>query len=122
MKKLIAMFVAVAAICLAGCGAKTPEAVAEKFYGALCDSNADKAAEYCTDAAKGAIQMAKGMGMFEQDEFKKKVKGAKVKAKEAKINGDKAKVTVEITKDGSTETEDLDLVKVDGAWKVDIKK
>ena len=122
MQKLIAMFVAAAAICLAGCGAKTPEAVAEKFYGALCDANVDKAGEYCTEAAKGALTMAKGMGMFEQDEFKSKVKGAKVKAKDAKIDGDKAKVTIEVTKDGETETEDVDLVKVDGAWKVDMKK
>jgi hypothetical protein len=113
MKKILGMLAM--ALCLIGCS-KGPDKVAVAFYEAMADGNADKAAEYATKKSKPVVKMAVGM-------LGEELKGMKFKAVDTKIDGEKATVKLEMkNKGGATKTENVDLVKEDGDWKVDVKK
>ena len=118
MEKILGMLAM--ALCLIGCS-KGPDKVAVKFFEAMADGDFDKAAEYASKDTKPMIKMMAGMPNA-KEESQKENKGAKFKAVETKINGDKASVKVERTKDGKTETNDVNLVKEDGDWKVAVDK
>ncbi|MCR5413443.1 MAG: DUF4878 domain-containing protein [Kiritimatiellae bacterium] len=115
MKKLIMHFLAVASVALLLAGCNGPDDVAVRFYEKLADGKAQEAAELATGEASGLVA-AFGGGAA------KELKGASFKAVDTKIDGDKAKVKVEVTKDGKTDTEEVDLVKENGEWKVVIDK
>lgn len=118
MKKILGMLAM--ALCLIGCS-KGPDKVAVKFLEAMADGDFDKAAEYAAKDTKPMIKMMAGMPNA-KEEAKKECEGVKYKAVDTKINGDKATVKVEKTKDGHTVTDDIDLVKEDGDWKVAVDK
>lgn len=121
MKRLIkaAMLVASvgAMLCFAGCGAKGPDAVALDFMQKLSSGQADL--EYlsknCTE------DTAKLFATF-GDDAAKEIKGATFKVINTDIKGDKAVVSIEQTHADKKTVNKIDLVKVDGIWRIDVNK
>ena len=106
--------------------AVTPEAVAVKFFERIAADDYDGAGKFCTKETAALLALAKAAPK-DEDDFSKKLKGAKFEAAECKINGDAATVCLKVTlKSGESETmkdgDAVTLVKQDGAWKVNVKK
>jgi uncharacterized lipoprotein NlpE involved in copper resistance len=112
-------FVVMAALVLAlvitacGGGAASPSTVVKNFYAAAGKGDAKKLAEYCTPET-GALLSALGEKLTEASTSNGKITGTT-----ETIDGDTAQV--EITFENG-ETQDLDLVKVDGKWLVTVNK
>ncbi len=123
MKKMMVLL-ALCAAAIAGCGPKTPEAVALKFMECQLKGDLDGAMKYMTKDGKKMIEGFKTMaGDKWKEEVKKDVekhKGVKVAKKDVKIDGDKATVKITLSKEGEKETEEeeIKLIKEDGEWKV----
>ena len=112
------LFSFVASLCLAGIVACSgPEAGAEKaarqWLDALNAGNVTAAQELSTEATKAIMQMGAAMG--------ESMAVGKYKIKSVTMSGENA---AQVTVDTEKETEDmvLDLVRIDGQWKVGIKK
>jgi ABC-type glycerol-3-phosphate transport system substrate-binding protein len=112
MKKLVLGLGVVLVLVLAGCSAaSTPSAAAKKFYEAVEKNDTKMMAEYATPETVSVIAM-----------FGQKVSGmmaayGKIDSVSEVIDGDTAVVTVKFS---NGETSDLDMIKVDGKWKVNI--
>lgn len=124
MKKLIkALAIVIAAtamFCTTGCG-KGPDAVAIDLMEHMRDGKADNdyLKKVCTeDTAK----LLGGLITMGGDEMKKEMEGAKFSVVETKIDGDKAVVKIHTKKGDKEDDEKVNLVKVDGKWKVEMKK
>jgi hypothetical protein len=115
-QRLVSLFlVAVATAFLAGCGARPPAATAQAFLEALAKGNLAEAKKHATEQTGSFLDLAGNMagGIPKKPDFKFVLVSEK-------IDGDAAKV---VFKDGSNnEEDDIDLIKVSGAWKVHIKK
>ena len=112
-----------------GCGGTGPSNVTRQFIAALEKGDMAALDKYATpETAKlfnGLMEMSEKMAKDKskakedfKDTIKDSLKGGIVSIEEA-ITGDKAVVTLKF-KDGSTDK--VDLVKVDGKWKVAVKK
>ncbi len=121
MKKLMTSLCAAIAVAfvLAGCS-KGPDSVAIKFLDSFADGDFKGAAEYASKDAKPLFAMLEAMPAGEKSD--NELKGASFEIVDTKVSGDTAKVKVKVSKGGKSETEDLDLVKEDGEWKVAVKK
>ncbi|MDD2331686.1 MAG: DUF4878 domain-containing protein [Candidatus Cloacimonetes bacterium] len=110
MKKLLLAITVIALLfALFGC-AKGPESVVKKFLAAWENGNTDAMTKLSTPESKSIIGMAS------------MVKIKDVKIGESKIEEDKANVKFSYTtEEGKTEEGDVNLVKKDGKWLVDLK-
>ena len=115
MKKMIGMLAV--AFCLVGCS-KGPDKVAVNFMESIRDGKFEKAVEYAAKDSKPLIAFISQMPKDKRDELA----GVEFNAVDTKIDGDTAKVKLEGSKDGKTKTNEVDLVKEDGEWKVQMKK
>ena len=106
---------AVCATFFAGCGS-SPEDVAVDFMKAVAKPDLKAAAEMATPDTAALLNMAAGMGGAEAHP------NAKFKVISSTVNGDTAKVKIQVTDDGETDEEELDLKKIDGDWKVSMPK
>lgn len=106
-----------AMLCIVGCGAKTPDAVAMDFLKTMQAGKAtpEYLAKNCT------AQTAQLFTMFGAV-VTEDMKGVTFTVVDTKINGDKA--VVKIKKEGGKKsgTEDFELLQVDGKWKVNVNK
>lgn len=124
MKKLlsISMIVLVAFTFSCGGGSNSdPKAVAEDFLKALAEQDYDAAKELGTEATGQMLSMIQGMAsMIPEDQMKADKEDIKsLKMGDVEIDGDKAVVYYGTDKKSG---EKIDLKKVDGKWKVDMKK
>jgi len=113
---LIAVIAASLVFGMASCGGGggSPTAVAKGFMAALEKGNTDKALEkYATK------ETAELIAAFGEKATTTVADYGKITGATEKINGDTAKVTLTFE---NGKTSDLDLVKVDGKWKVTISK
>ncbi len=109
MKKTVIIIASFSALLLlTGCG-KSPSKVAKAFSENLAKGSITEAKEYATEQTGQLLDMAASMGAIEADPDYKFV------LVEETIDGNRAVVKQE----GG---EQIDLVKIDGKWKVDIKK
>jgi hypothetical protein len=112
MKKLVLGLGIVLVLVLVGCAAaNTPSAAAKKFYEAVGKNDSKMMAEYATPDTVAVMAM-----------FGEKVSGlvaayGKIDSTSEVIDGDTAVVTVKFS---NGEESDLDMIKVDGKWKVNI--
>lgn len=100
-----------------------PEAVAEKFLNHVNKGEFAEAKEFCDEQTASLIGMMESMAGSKKDELKDS--GVKVEIISSEVNEDKAVVKYKTTggKAGATAAEQsLNLVKVDGKWKVTIDK
>ena len=117
------MMVAVLTACVgamlsfAGCGAKGPDAVALDFMQKLSSgqANLEYLSKNCTE------KTAKLFSMF-GDEAAKEINGATFKVINAEIKGDKAVVSIEQKHADKKTINKIDLVRVEGNWRVDVNK
>ncbi|MBC8147187.1 MAG: DUF4878 domain-containing protein [Bacteroidetes bacterium] len=118
MKKLFKVaLVLLAVIAMNACNnsADTPESVAESFLNHLGKKEYEEAAAYGTEATKKYINVVEHFASMPGGDAEE-VEVAEITNLIAKINGDAAVVTY--MADG--QEEQLDLVKVDGKWLVNI--
>ncbi|MCX6292326.1 MAG: DUF4878 domain-containing protein [Bacteroidetes bacterium] len=98
-------------------GGDTPKAVAENFLKSYSKLDFDGAKKYGTEETGKLLDMMSSLTKMMPDSAKKEVK-TEITAE--KVDGDKATVTYkEAGKDGD---QTLNLVKVDGKWKVAMSK
>lgn len=95
---------------VAGCG-NSPSDVAKAFATSMAEGDIAKAKEYATPRTGALLDMALSLG-GDAEEFKDP--DYRFVLVEEQVNEDTAKVT--------TEDAVFDLIKLDGAWKVDVKK
>jgi len=111
---LVAMIAALLVFGMVSCsGGGSPTATAKAFYAAV-EKGDNKAIEKVTTSQTASLMALFG-GMM-REELKKygKITGAT-----QEIDGDKATVTLTFE---NGETDDVDLIKEDGKWKVNISK
>ena len=99
-----------------------PEAVAEKFLNHVNKGEFAEAKEYCDEQTASLIGMMESMVAGKKDEMKKL--DAKVEIISSEVTDDKATVKYKTTstKEPTGTEQTLNLVKVDGKWKVTIDK
>lgn len=99
-----------------------PEAVAEKFLNHVNKGEFAEAKEYCDEQTASLIGMMESMVAGKKDEMKKL--DAKVEIISSEVTDDKATVKYKTTstKEPAGTEQTLNLVKVDGKWKVTIDK
>ena len=109
----LAVSAAVCVLFLAACGGG-PADVAEDFTTYLASGEVSKAKELSTEATGELLDLAAGLGGLDIDpdfEFE---------LVDEQIDGNRATITYRNTANGKVET--LDLVKLDGKWKVHADK
>lgn len=104
-------------------GGNGPEGVTEKFVELTGKGEFGEAKELCTEKTAALLAMAEGFAGDKKEEIKEKNKDIKVEIISSEVKDDKATVKYKVT-GGENEGQEsqLDLVKVDGDWKVDINK
>ncbi len=119
MKRFITFsLLAVCACILSGCGGSSPDDVALDFMKAVAKPDLKAAAEMATPETAALLNMAASMG----GEGLEAHPNAKFKVLSSSVDGDTAKVKIQVTDDGETDEEELDLKKIDGKWKVAMPK
>jgi outer membrane lipoprotein-sorting protein len=112
MKKATIILAGISALLLlSGCG-QSPSKVAMAFSEEMAKGNITEAKKYATEQTGQLLDMVASMGAMDTEP------DAKFKVTKETIDGSHA--TVKIEKDG--DEEEMDLVKIDGKWKVDVKK
>lgn len=102
---------------LLGSCSRGPERVAKDFYNNLNHGKLDDAKKDCTDATKSFVEMAASFGG--NNNFNQNYKAEVTKSE---INGDFATVWIKDANNPQSTEEDVQLRKIDGKWKVNIKK
>jgi len=116
MKKLLLLLFVVAAFTFA-CAGDSPRSAVEGFVTEMGKGNYEKAAKFCTEETGALITMMASMAG--ENEYSNE--NFKFKFLREEIDGDKGKVY--FTGGGEDDEEDsIDVVKVDGKWKVTISK
>jgi ketosteroid isomerase-like protein len=113
MKRVMLVVGIVCVVFLAGCGNDSPSSVARKFYAAVEKNDAKAMGQVATPET---VQM---MVMFGEKAAGMVAANGKITKTTEKINGDTAVVILTFA---NGETENLDLIKVNGKWKVTISK
>ena len=127
MKKVIALVAFLSMTMLVSCSGNGPEGVAKKFVELTTQGEFGEAKKYCDEKTGQLLGMAESMIPADKKAEAKKQK-VNVEIISSEIKDDTAKVkyraTVEGDKAGSENSGEktLDLVKVDGKWKVTIDK
>jgi len=113
MKRMMIFAGIVCLVFIAGCSNESPSSVARKFYAAVEKNDSKAMGQVATSQTVQIMGMLgeKGQGMM--------AAYGKIKSTSEEIDGDSAVVTLAFE---NGETMDLDLIKVDGKWKVNIDK
>ncbi len=114
--KQILLSVIVATLVACG-GGDTPKSVAEKFLKSLNKMDYETAKKYGSEDTGKLLDMMSGFANLMPDSAKQE---RSFEMKEEKITGDKATVTYLAS--GEEGEQSLNLVKVDGKWKVAMSK
>jgi len=118
MKGLVVLLVA---LTVSSCGnSNDPKAVAKDFLLALASQDFEKAKELGTERTSGMITLIESMAKMAKENGQKldETKLPEVEIGECEIDGDKA--VCYYTSEGKEEK--INLVKVEGKWKVDMSK
>lgn len=134
MKKIFLFLSAAILFVACNSGGSSPKATVDAMFNAMKNGNLDEMKKYITKSDIALLEAAeKVMVAFDPEaskkirekmtaEFKDKVKNVTYILKDEKITGDNATVTAEITQNGKTESQNIDLQKEDGVWKVSFTK
>lgn len=119
MKKFL-LFVLVSVL-FVSCG-DNPEKVAEKFLVELNNENFEEAKKYADEKTIKIVDVIKSVSAIDKTESSKKAKKPVIEILRHEIDkSDKNKAKVFYTEDKGEE-KTLDLVKIDGKWKVSLDK
>jgi hypothetical protein len=130
MKKIL-LFVAIAlAFTACNTGGLSPKATVDALFTAMKNGNYDEMKKYITKADISNIEFAEqALAKLNPDaakqmrekaiaEFKDRATKTTYTLTNEKIDGDKASVTADINENGEKKSQNFDLLKEDGAWKV----
>lgn len=107
VKSMLRVLLAASVVLMLGACSSGPKSTAQSFMDHLCKNEATKAKEYATDAAKGMVDMIVQMGGQQC---------SNVKIVREEVEGNNAKVYFT---DGKSDKEQMiQMVKIDGKWKV----
>lgn len=102
-------------------GGPKPGDVAKKFLSAVNDLNFEEAKQYATAESASMLDMLSGLASMGDDQEKPEAQEITIVKEE--IDGDNATVTYTAKDDEGNDVEEtIDLVKVDGDWKVKFDK
>jgi len=112
------LIVLIAFITMTSCSNEgSPKKVAEKFLTALNARKWDEAKKYSTESFGKFLDMLKSFSAQDSSQ----VKPVKFEIKDEKIAADGKTATVGFKTEDDPSPKTLDLTKIDGVWKVDIK-
>jgi hypothetical protein len=103
---------------LIACSGNSPKSVAENFLKAMNKMDFEGAKKYGTEDTNKMLDMLSGFAKMMPDSAKKE--DVKVEITSEKVEGDKATYTYKEV--GKDEQQTINLVKVDGKWKVAMSK
>lgn len=111
---------------LAGCGSggsstQTPEQVTEAFWAALKKRDTDSSWNMLTVEAQKFMKSKSEWEASLKKAFPEDKEMVTVKAEKATVNGNKATVTTTITVNGQTTTDNDQLIRENGVWKMDMR-
>ena len=115
---LVFMVVLMATACAFG-PANEPKAIAEAFLGDLKNTDFKKASTYATDSAKQLLLLMESLKENAPKDELEKSRALKLAINKVDVVGNTSRVEYQL---GSDPVQYLDLVKIDGVWKVDFKK
>ncbi|HWM92033.1 MAG TPA: DUF4878 domain-containing protein [Thermoanaerobaculia bacterium] len=110
---------------LAACAGRTPSSAVENFYRAVEKGDTNAAIELISPEVVGVIGEEKIKAGLQEQGLKIKEKGgiSSIELKDETVVGEVAKITAVLKfGDGSEETEQLKLEKLDGQWKIKPEK
>jgi hypothetical protein len=114
MRRVMMLVGIVCVVFIAGCGNNdSPSSAARKFYAAVEKNDAKAMGQVAT------VETVQLMAMFGEKAAGMVAANGKIKSTTEKIDGDTAVVILTFE---NGETENLDLKKIDGKWKVAISK
>lgn len=124
MRKVIFYLVVAMSALFVSCSGNGPEAAAKNFVEHTSKGEFAEAKKYCTERTAAMVSMLEGMAGEKAAEMKEKNKDIKVNIVSSEIKEDKAKVkyTVSGGEGGDSSEKELDLVKEEDEWKVDMNK
>lgn len=125
MKQLRSIAIAaVLSLSLFSCSGNGPEGVTKEFVKHTSQGEFAEAKELCTEKTASLLSMAEGFAGDKIAEMKEKNKDIDVEIVSSDVKDDKATVKYKVTggENIDAQEKELDLVKVDGDWKVDINK
>ena len=102
---------------MVACSGNSPKSVASDFLTALNKGDIDEAKKYCDGPTADLLNL---MGRLAENRIKEEAKGGKFTITKVEEDGDTARVYY--TMDQEEKGRALDLKKIDGKWKVTIKK
>ena len=102
---------------MVACSGNSPKSVASDFLTALNKGDIDEAKKYCDASTADLLDL---VGRLAKNKIKEEAKGGKFTITKVEEDGDAAKVYY--TMDQEEKEKSLDLKKIDGKWKVTIKK
>lgn len=124
-RKLAASTLILNLMILTACASRTPSAAAENFYRAVEKGDTDTAISLISPEVVGMIGANKIKSGLQEQGLKMKEKGgiSKIEIKDESVVGEAAKLTVVLTfGNGTVETENMKLKKLEGKWKIEPEK
>jgi hypothetical protein len=118
---VVAALVAGYFVFASGAGASDPEGVVRSYYNAAVDGDCDKMIDYVDVAASGTDRQT-ALGLC-REAYSGEDSGAPTKLNSIEVkseSGDTATVTVSYETADGAESEDVNLNKVDGDWKINL--
>ncbi len=116
IKSILVNSVLILALFLAGCSSgKAPRSTAQAFLENLVEGKLTEAKKYATEQTSQLLDMVSSMGGLEEID-----PNSKFIFVDETVDGNKAVVKYRQKAGGEVET--IDLVKIDGIWKVHIQK
>ncbi len=114
-------FILIFSLFVAACGGNdNPQQVAKSFFKALSEQDYEKAGEFGTESTKAMLTLVKSFAeMADKDAENEMGDLSAIEWGETEIDGDKAVCHYSVP---GKEDQKVDLKKVDGEWKVDMKK
>lgn len=123
MKKILSLLVIAFVLIMTGCSvSNTPEDVAVKFMDALHSCDFEEAMKYCTEKAKGVVELQNVFYKEAQRKEPFEVTDPKVSLISCKISEDGESAVVKVKVENSSVTkgreseERVNMVKEDGKW------
>lgn len=124
MRKFVLGLSMMASLLLVSCSGGGPEGTVKQFVAHTSKGEFEEAKKYGTESTNGLLSMAQQFGGSQAAEMKEKNKDVKVDIISSDVKDSIATVKYKVTgiANPSDEEKELNLVKQNGDWKVDMKK
>lgn len=124
MRKLVFGLSMLASLLLVSCSGGGPEGTVKQFVTHTSKGEFEEAKKFGTESTNGLLSMAQQFGGSQAAEMKEKNKDVKVEIVSSDVKDSVATVKYKVSgvANPSNDEKEMNLVKQDGEWKVDMKK